>query len=181
MVPGTVPEHVGIGHGAAFLRGLRQNAGEFVVDARFVGGRHCAIISVKKTLDQHEGMQMDVALAAFSFGITCVDNIILVDEDIDINNFEQIFWAIVTRCDPKEQVHIINGTRGHENNPIAGVKEEFGLPVTRSKMIIDATIPFPYKKMTKGDNISYFSLSKWKDIDLGQYASNEAIEKWFEC
>lgn len=67
---------------------------------------------------------------------------IAVDEDVDIYDPADIAWAITTRVDPIQDVHIIPGLRGHQLDE--AVTERFEIPAKQkvtSKMLIDATKP----------------------------------------
>ncbi len=178
LIPKAPPyESIGLGNAARFLKHLRNLAGEFVVDARLTAQRHHAIIKVKKTEMMHEGLQIDVAMAALTWGAVTVDNVTLVDEDIDIYNYGHVNWAMVTRCNPTNQVHVLPESRSHRNNPIAGVRETEGDPITRGNLIIDATMPWKYKIKEKGDGISFFTLSKWNDVNLQDYLGDDDLKK----
>lgn len=178
LIPKAPPyESIGLGNAARFLKHLRNLAGEFVVDARLTAQRHHAIIKVKKTEMMHEGLQIDVAMAALTWGAVTVDNVTLVDEDIDIYNYGHVNWAMATRCNPTNQVHVLPESRSHRNNPIAGVRETEGEPITRGNLVIDATMPWKYKIKEKGDGISFFTLSKWNDVDLQDYLGDDDLKK----
>lgn len=178
LIPKAPPyEAIGLGNAAKFLKHLQNLAGEFVIDARLTAQRHHAIIKVKKTELTHEGFQMDVAMAALTWGAITVDNVTLVDEDIDIYNYGHVNWAMATRCNPTKQVHVLPESPSHRNNPIAGVRETEGDPITRGKLVIDATIPWRYKLKEKGDHISFFTLSKWNDVNLKDYLGEDDLMK----
>jgi UbiD family decarboxylase len=74
--------------------------------------------------------------------------LILVDEDIDPNDTREVFWAVNTRLDPAETVHIYRNMWVSPTNPrpTPAQKEvplEHGL--TLSCMVLDATKPFAWK------------------------------------
>lgn len=161
---------------ALLYRILKEFAPEFVIDVRTTPGSaywHHAIIKVRKNHLHLEGMQINVALAAFNWA-PYLDTIILVDDDIDIYDMENVEWAICTRCDPKEQVHILPAGRSHTNNPIVGVKEVY----VKSKMIIDATVPWKYKLKEKVPGVPFFDPNKFMEVNLREYISEEDFNKW---
>lgn len=182
FIPGTVPNIIGIASEALLLRILRGFAAGFVQDVAFTPGsarQHHAVIKVNKTHPHHEGYQINVALAAFGVGTTtALDTVTLVDEDIDIRNYAEIDWAIATRCNPAKQIHILPEARSHQNNPIAGVRELSDEPITKAKMIIDATIPWSYKIAEKSPGITFFTRSKWPEVDLGDYLKESDIRRF---
>ena len=143
-----------------------------MVDACFTPGarRHHAIIRVNKTSPHHEGYQLNVGLAAFGYGsATALDRVVLVDNDVNIYDYKHVDWAIGTRCNPAEDVHILPEAKCHQNNLIAGVRELEGKPITKAKMIIDATIPWHYRVKEKEQGVTFFTLSSWPEIQLEKY------------
>lgn len=153
---------------------------DFVIDAILTPGSanwHHAVIKVNKNHYELEGMQYNAALAAFGFSMY-VDTIIMVDEDIDIYNINEVEWAICTRCNPKDQIHILPEGRGHRISPIIGVQDLMETPkLTKAKMIIDATVPFHYKEKERA-GIKLFERARFKQVDLKDYLSSEDIKKW---
>ncbi|MBI4496059.1 MAG: UbiD family decarboxylase [Deltaproteobacteria bacterium] len=153
---------------------------DFVVDAAFTPGSaywHHAVIQVNKSHYELEGMQINVALTAFGFS-THVDTVILVDPDIDLGDLNDVDWAIATRCNPKEQVHILPEGRGYRIPPIVGVKDMLENPrLTKAKMIIDATIPFHLKEKERG-GIKMFERARIRQVDLRDYLCPEDVKKY---
>jgi UbiD family decarboxylase len=43
--------------------------------------------------------------------------VIVVDDDIDVSNFEQLVWAMVTRCDPATSIDILRRMRTSPADP----------------------------------------------------------------
>lgn len=181
QVPGSAPHMLGIGSAAQFYRFLRSIFGEFVVDSTMVPrtSTHSAVIKVRKTEAHHEGLQMNVALAAFGF-TNYLDKVTMVDEDINIHDLTEVDWAIVTRCDPAEQVHVLPKARTHQNNPIAGVQEVFDQPITKAKLIIDATMPWKLRQVQKGEGITFFTKSEWSPCNLADYFGPEDRERFLK-
>ena len=70
---------------------------------------------------------------------------VAVDEDVDIYDPADVAWAITTRVDPINDVHIIPGLRGHQLDEAVTEQLEEPRVSTRqkvtSKMLIDATKP----------------------------------------
>jgi 2,5-furandicarboxylate decarboxylase 1 len=168
VIPGTKDNYAFRMFNEALLyKILKEFASDFVVDVRTTPGSahwHHVIIKVRKTHLHLEGMQINVALAAFNWA-PYLDTIILVDEDIDIYDMEDVEWAICTRCNPKDQIHILPEGRSHTNNPIAGVRDEY----VKSKMIIDATIPWKYRSKEKIPGVPFFDTNKYMQVDLKDY------------
>ena len=96
--------------------------------------RFYAFISLEKT---YEGAPKQAALTA-SAHCDFIKYCVIVDEDIDVFNEEEVWWAVATRAQPSEDFDILRKVKGTVLDPslIDG-------DVT-SKMIIDATKPISY-------------------------------------
>jgi 2,5-furandicarboxylate decarboxylase 1 len=124
----------------ASLLKVLQAAVPIVVDAEMtVGGLHRfhAVIQVKKSTPQHNGLQRNAILAAFG-ALKDLDHVVVVDEDIDIRDPWDVEYALATRMEASRDLIIIPGTRGHEYVRVS----ENGI---RAKLGIDATVPFEEK------------------------------------
>jgi 2,5-furandicarboxylate decarboxylase 1 len=178
-IAGTIPDIVSFGNQAEFYRHVKAFAGDFVVDTNLAShsGGHHGIIKVRKTHPDQEGVQVNVALAAFGF-VNRMDQVTVVDEDVDIYDYAELDWAVITRCNPTHQVHLLGEGRSHQNNPIAGVRKLDGEPIARGKMIVDATIPWRYRERRKPGGIGYFSLSEWPHADLADYLEPDDLARW---
>jgi 2,5-furandicarboxylate decarboxylase 1 len=119
----------------ASLLKVLQSAVPIVVDAEMTAGglhRFHAVLQVKKTSPQHEGLQRNAILAAFG-ALKDLDLVIAVDDDIDIRNPYDVEYALATRMEASRDLFVIPDARGHEyiragNNGI------------RAKVGIDATV-----------------------------------------
>ena len=121
---------------ASLLKSL-QAVTPIVKDVEVTAGglhRFHAVIQVKKTNPQQEGMQRNAILAAFGT-LKDLDLIIAVDDDINIQDPNDVEYALAMRMEASKDLFIIPGARTHEyvrksNNGI------------RAKVGIDATVPF---------------------------------------
>ncbi|HWK86245.1 MAG TPA: UbiD family decarboxylase [Xanthobacteraceae bacterium] len=121
----------------ASLLKVLQSAIPIVVDAEMTAGglhRFHAVIQVKKTSRQHNGLQRNAMLAAFG-ALKDLDLVTVVDDDIDIRDVHDVEYAIATRMEASTDLVIIPAARGHEYVRVS--KEGI-----RAKLGIDATIPF---------------------------------------
>jgi len=94
------------------------------------GGWLHAIVSIKK---QTEGDGKNAILAAFS-GHPSLKHVVVVDEDIDVNDLNDVEWAIATRFRADRDLVVIKNVRGSSLDPSA----ENSLT---TKVGIDATKP----------------------------------------
>ena len=95
--------------------------------------------------------------------------LVLVDEDIDPNDAREVFWAVSSRIDPVESVHIyrnmwIGPTAPRPTPEQKEIPLEHGL--TLSSMLIDATRPFAWKEHFPPVN------------DLSPELRQKMIDKW---
>jgi 2,5-furandicarboxylate decarboxylase 1 len=121
----------------ASLLKVLQGAIPIVQDAEMTAGglhRFHAIVSVKKTIPQHNGFQRNVIAAAFG-ALKDLDLVIVVDHDIDIRDPADVEYALATRFEASRDLLVLPGARGHEYVRI-------GQDGIRAKLGIDATVPF---------------------------------------
>jgi 2,5-furandicarboxylate decarboxylase 1 len=120
----------------SLLKVLRA-AVPIVVDAEMTDGglhRFHAVLQVKKSTPQHEGLQRNAILAAFG-ALKDLDLVIAVDHDIDIRDPRDVEYALATRMEASRDLFVIPDARGHEYVRI-------GRDGIRAKVGIDATVPF---------------------------------------
>ena len=95
-----------------------------------------AVVSMKK---QYAGHAKRVMMGVWSFlrQFMYTKFIIVLDDDVDVRNWEDVIWAMTTRMDPARDSVII------ENTPIDYL--DFASPVSGlgSKIGFDATVKFP--------------------------------------
>jgi 4-hydroxy-3-polyprenylbenzoate decarboxylase len=95
-----------------------------------------AVVSIKK---QYPGHSKRVMFGIWSFlrQFMYTKFIIVVDDDIDIRNWQEVIWAITTRVDPSRDTLLV------DNTPIDYL--DFASPVSGlgSKMGLDATNKWP--------------------------------------
>jgi 2,5-furandicarboxylate decarboxylase 1 len=124
----------------ASLLKVLQAAVPMVTDADMSAGglhRFHAVVQVRKTTPQHDGLQRNAILAAFG-ALKDLDLVIVVDDDIDIRNPHDVEYAMATRMEASRDLLVMPGARGHEYVRV-------GQNGIRSKLGIDATVPFGEK------------------------------------
>ena len=121
----------------ASLLKVLQAAVPIVVDAEMTAGglhRFHAVVAVRKTSAQHNGLQRNAILAAFG-ALKDLDLVIVVDDDIDIRDPADVEYALATRMEAARDLITIPAARGHEYVRV-------GQAGIRAKLGIDATVPF---------------------------------------
>jgi 2,5-furandicarboxylate decarboxylase 1 len=112
-----------------------------VVALPYAGGSHIIVIQLVPDV---EGQVRDVLMAALSSPYIHPKIAIAVDEDVDPHDPKDIFWSISTRVNPKKDVFVIHGCRGHHLDASAELitsKDDTQPVRIISKMGIDATKP----------------------------------------
>ena len=90
----------------------------------------CTVVKLKQT---YEGQARQVLLATISAHFLYSKLCIVVDEDVDIYDLEDVFWAYVTRARPDERTLILGQLPGFYRDPH---KDHWG------RLALDATIPW---------------------------------------
>jgi len=150
---------------ASLLKVLHA-AAPIVIDAEMtLGGLHRfhAVLQVRKSTPQHDGMQRNAVLAAFG-ALKDLDLVIVVDEDIDIRSPHDVEYALATRMEASRDLFVVPDARGHEYIRV-------GKNGVRSKLGIDATVPFNEK--------SRFARCEFVDVgtDTMRLSSDPALLK----
>lgn len=111
-------------------------------------------IQIKKSSAGDEGFQRNAIYAAIA-ALKDLDLIIVVDDDIDIRKATDVEWALAMRWDASKGLILMPGSRGHEFVTIS----EKGI---RTKVGIDATLPYGFTKRHKRISMPPADLSKYK-------------------
>jgi UbiD family decarboxylase len=106
------------------------------------GSRFLLTISIQQLYGGHSKQAAMVAAHCHA-GAYCNRFTIVVDDDIDPTNFNDVIWAMCTRCDPREQVDIIHGGWSSALDPMC---YDGDTDRRNSRVIIDACIPFRRRK-----------------------------------
>jgi len=118
-----------------------------------------AYIRIKKAVP---GQPINAALAALTWGFLKL--VVVVDEDIDVFNEEEVWYAVATRVQAGKQVQILKGIRGSILDP------SIGETVEHDAVIIDATKPFetPFAERIKipEEFLKKIRLEDFIDVDL---------------
>ena len=70
--------------------------------------------------------------------------VIVVDDDVDVSNFEELMWAMMTRCDPATSIDILRRMRTTPADPRLTPAQRAAGDLTNSRAVIDATRPFEW-------------------------------------
>jgi UbiD family decarboxylase len=133
---------------SAMLKHELQNAG--VPDVAQVW---CHEIGASRMLhgiaikQRYPGHAKQVGVLATSCGSTVYGckMVIVVDDDIDVSNFEQLMWAMCTRSDPATSIDILRRMRTSPADPRLTPDQRKVRDLTNSRMVVDATRPYDWK------------------------------------
>ena len=121
----------------ASLLKVLESAVPIVRDVDMTAGglhRFHAVVSVRKTSPQHDGLQRNAMMASFG-ALKDLDMVIVVDDDIDIHDPFDVEYALATRMEASRDLMVMPEGRGHEYVRV-------GRNGIRAKLAIDATVPF---------------------------------------
>jgi len=94
-----------------------------------------AIVSIRKT---YPGQAKKVMMALWGLGqLSLTKILVVVDHDIDVNDLNQVMWAVAAHVDPQRDVVVIPGAHTDHLDPAVVV------PGYGSKLGIDATRKLP--------------------------------------
>lgn len=134
------PENVtlgAVGREPSLLQALRASVPTVEAVRVTVGGgaNFHAIVALRKNF---EGEPQKVGFAAFA-AQDIVKHVYVVDHDIDIYDDEEVHYALATRMDPEQDIHVVRKVKGNPLDPVS-VEDGTGRAVV-NKMIVDATKP----------------------------------------
>lgn len=128
-------------------------------------GSDVSVISIRQEYPGH-AKQAAVEVLGAHPNVIMNSMVITVDEDIDPANTDEVLFAVTTRCDPAEDIDIVNGLPSIELDPrIHPDRKEAG-DLTSSSMLIDACKPYHWIDRYPRTN------------DIGDERREEMIEKW---
>ncbi|MGH7824427.1 MAG: UbiD family decarboxylase [Candidatus Binatia bacterium] len=108
---------------------------------------HCHTLMIVVSLKQRyagHAMHALTAMAGIQTGASMYRYYVAVDDDIDPVDLKQVIWAMCTRVDPADSTQIIKSWTSDLDPRLAPEKREQG-DFTMSRMLIDASKPFPWR------------------------------------
>jgi 4-hydroxy-3-polyprenylbenzoate decarboxylase len=103
-------------------------------------GRFWVVVSVKQMYPGHSN-HVGAAVIGSTTGHYGVKGVIVVDHDIEADDWDRVWWALATRFDPKRSAQIIDRGRSTPLDP--------GLPIEArnitSRIILDACTPYEWE------------------------------------
>jgi UbiD family decarboxylase len=95
------------------------------------------VIAIKKSNEDQPKNALLSALASYAW----IKVAVVVDEDVDIQDADDVLWAIQTRCRPDTGVMLIPGVPSYTREDVRALHS--------GKIGIDATLPMSYRQIGK--------------------------------
>ena len=143
-------------HNLKYIRGLK---GIHVTEA---GASHFVVVaSIKRMFPGHAKQVMNAIWGVFP---TLAKFMIVVDDDVDINDPDDVQWAVATRVQPERDVTIMKGCQGLILDQSKPMDDPYS-----SKMGIDATKKHEFQKVALPDEKYMKTVKeKWKEYGVDQ-------------
>jgi 4-hydroxy-3-polyprenylbenzoate decarboxylase len=149
-----------------FLPAIRMSVPELVdYDLPVAGAFHnCCIVSIRK---QFPGHAQKVMHAVWGLGLlSLTKSVVVVDEDVDVHDYEQVFFRVCANVDPKRDVLITEGPLDHLDH--APTLQFYG-----GKLGIDATHKGPTEgtrewppEIVMSDEVSALVTRRWEEYGI---------------
>jgi 4-hydroxy-3-polyprenylbenzoate decarboxylase len=157
-----------------FLPAVRMTLPEIVdYDLPIAGAFHnCVIVSIRKA---YPGHAQKVMHALWGLGMLALSkSIVVVDEHVDVHDYEDVFFRVTANVDPKRDVLITEGPLDHLDH--APGRQFYG-----GKLGIDATHKLPEEdarpwpeEIVMSDEIRDLVTRRWADYGLDVFPSRPA-------
>lgn len=134
-----------------------------VYNAPAGGGKLMTIMQIHKDDEADEGIQRQAALLAFS-AFKELKTVILVDDDVDIFDWNDVMWTINTRFQADRDIMVLEGMRNHPLDPSELPEYDPARIRVRgmsSKLVLDGTVPYTMKHEFKRANFK--EMPNWRD------------------
>ena len=136
-------------HSAPFLWSELEKLGMQGIKGVWVHGRGNRVISVVSIQQRYLGHAKQIGTLAASLlsgGALAGKWAIVVDDDIDPSDWEDVIWALCTRCDPETSIDIVRGFLTSPLDPSLSPEKRARRDFTTSKVIINTCKPYHWIK-----------------------------------
>jgi len=141
-----------------------KNDFDFVKKVKFYQTRMLAVVQIQKENQSQVSLIIEHLLDQ-----PIIKGVIVVDEDVDVNDLNEIFWAIITRVDFEKDIFLKRKKPGCPIDPMGrGYYREkslfYGLYPKITKIGIDATKPIDEKERFKKVDVPFSVIEKIKGV-----------------
>ena len=124
--------------------------------------RHTGYVSIRKDFDG----QGKIAAMAALISDPMMKMAVIVDDDVDVTNESEVWWAVTTRAQPDKAVFMVPDAYVSELDPSAySIKDRTRRDYLNTKWAIDATKPVGLPFEERAD----VPADAWRNIDLNDY------------
>jgi gallate decarboxylase subunit C len=146
-------ELLGIPADASIIKILRESLRGDFINAHYSsagGGLLFLILQVRKHSESDDAIVKQAGLMALST-LYMLKHVIVVDEDVNIYSYEDVFWAMTTRFQADKDITLIQNMPGFASDPTQSPQysKNIFIPGTTSKVVFDCTVPWGMKKHFK--------------------------------
>ncbi len=144
---------LGFGMEAAILDFLRNNVSTHCLNAYCSsagGGYLLLFLQFRKDSAQDDGLVKQAGLAVFGV-FRMIKQIVLVDEDVDVFNEQDVWWAMTTRFQVDSDLISLSNIQGFPLDPSQNpdYSKTISSPGMTSKAVFDCTVPYRLKQAFK--------------------------------
>ncbi|MBI4330111.1 MAG: UbiD family decarboxylase [Chloroflexi bacterium] len=139
-----------------------------VWNMRAGGSRYWTVVSIEQKYAGH-AMQSGMAATSGIEGANHSRFVVVVDDDIDATNYEDVLWAMATRCDPASSIQVINGCWSTPLDPTIPPERRAKGDITNSRAIFLAVRPYHWRKdfpkvNRASDELRSRTIQKWRHL-----------------
>ena len=150
---------LGFGLEAAILDFLRNNVTTNIINAYCStagGGYLLLFLQFRKDCEQHDGLVKQAALAIFGV-FRMIKQIVLVDEDVDVFNEQDVWWAMTSRFQIDTDLISLSNVQGFPLDPTQNPEYSPNISSTglTAKAVFDCTVPYRLKNKFKRVNFAW--------------------------
>jgi 3-polyprenyl-4-hydroxybenzoate decarboxylase len=132
-------------------------------------GSTMLVVSIRQSFAGHAKQAAFAALGSHA-GVLMNKTVIVVDEDVDSSNLQDVLFAVMSRCNPSEDIDIVRGVPTNAMDPALTYSKRSINEYKSSSMIIDATRK-PFSMKDKFPRVNVISpelksktIAKWESI-----------------
>src|ERR671937_265462 len=160
-----------------FLPAIRMTVPEIVdYDLPVAGAFHnCAIVSIRKAFPGHAQKVMH---AIWGLGLLSLTKaVVVVDEDVDVHDYAEVFFTVGANVDPKRDVLISEGPLDHLDHAptLQFYGGKLGIDATH-KGPAEGTRPWP-EEIAMSDEVRRLVDERWDGYGLGVAAGEDGRSK----
>ena len=110
----------------------------------FMPGPYFQVIAVDQ---QYAGHSTQVSMQAISLPAGAYHGrfTVIVDADVDVFDWQEVLWAITSRCDPDEDIEVVTDAWSTPLDPLIPPERKADGEFTNSRAILDATRPYHWR------------------------------------